>query len=646
VTSRRNPEVADLERQDRIEEAAELAVRRGEHRDAAELWERACRFERAAAAWLASGDAEHALLLAARAGARGVEAKAIAELAENREPALRVAERVARAGSFASAARLREALGDHRDAARDFERAGELAEAARAYERGGETASAARCWQEAIAGAPDDQTARLALGKLLCEHRRDDAALGVLQGIPEAAAERAAALPLLRAGLLRLELGEAAREIEREMAARGVAASDAEVARTPPSAPAESELLFGRYQTKRLVATTPTARVYEAVDRLTRERVAVKLFAAAELSDSGRDALRNFEREACVLGELHHPAIVPLRAYFPEGPAVVLAWMAGGSLADLLAGPPLAPARAAEITGALLGALSEAHRRGILHRDVKPANVLFDEAGAAHLSDFGTAHMSDRAATVTAGVIGTLAYMAPEQRHGAPACIASDVYSAGALLWHALTGAPPDAGLPFLSSELDAEARAAANALIAPVDERPADALTARERVRQASWPSSVPAARIAPRVAEARRRAPSDRLEPLGGARCRDSLLDREIYVLAADPATLERVLPMARADHPALAAVLVHRAGEHSVWIDAAPGAALEDELDDDEHAELAEALSALHRAGGVHGRVDREHVVRRGGRVVLRYALEPLTSTPEDDRCALDALKRPPA
>lgn len=639
-----SPDVAELERQDRVEEAAQLAAERGEHRDAAELWERACRFERAAAEWLASGDAEHALLLAARAGAREIEARSIAALASERTLALRVAERVARAGGVSSAARLRAALGDQRDAARDFERAGEFAEAARAYERGGDAASAARAWQAAIDERPNDHAARLALGKLLLGHQRDQAALGVLQAIPATAAERDAALPLLRSALMRLELGEAAREIEREMASRGVAAPDAKL-RVSPNAPEDSELLFGRYRSKRLVATTPTARVYEAVDRVTGERVAVKLFAAAELSDSGRDALRNFEREARVLGELQHPAIVPLRAYLPEGPAVVLAWMAGGSLAELLSGPPLAPARAAEITAAVLGALSEAHRRGILHRDVKPANVLFDEAGAAHLSDFGTAHMSDRAATVTAGVIGTLAYMAPEQRRGAPACISSDVYSAGALFWHALTGAPPDAGLPFLSSELDAGARAAARALIAPAEQRPADALAAHERIRQASWPSIAPTARGAPRAVEAPRAATSDRLEALGGARYRDTLLDREVYVLAADPATLGRLLPMAHAGHVALAAVLAQRAEESSVWVDAVPGAPLEDALDDDEYAELSEALSALHRAGGVHGRVDREHVVRRGGSVVLRYALEPLTSTPEDDRIGLDDLKRPP-
>src|SRR5262249_36954156 len=106
----------------------------------------------------------------------------------------------------------------------------------------------------------------------------------------------------------------------------------------------EGPLLFGRYATVREVAHTPHARVVEAIDRITNERVAVKLFAAMG-SDSGRDALLRFEREARALAQIRHPNVVPLRAYLPEGPAIVVAWMTGGSLADRLRGDPIAPAR-------------------------------------------------------------------------------------------------------------------------------------------------------------------------------------------------------------------------------------------------------------------------------------------------------------
>ena len=129
----------------------------------------------------------------------------------------------------------------------------------------------------------------------------------------------------------------------------------------------------------REVAVTPHARVLEAIDRVTGERVALKLLAGLD-HEGGRDAFLRFEREARALAQLRHPHVVPLRAYHPEGPAIVLAWMAGGSLAERLLREPFAPARAVEIIWAVLSALGEAHRLGILHRDVKPTNVLFDDA--------------------------------------------------------------------------------------------------------------------------------------------------------------------------------------------------------------------------------------------------------------------------
>jgi serine/threonine-protein kinase len=355
----------------------------------------------------------------------------------------------------------------------------------------------------------------------------------------------------------------------------------------------------------------------------------LKLFAASTLKDAGRDALRRFEGEAVALGKLRHPSIVPLRAFLPEGPAVVLAWMAGGSLADMLSAAPLSPARAVEITHAVLGALSAAHRRGILHRDIKPANVLFDEAGAAYLADFGTAHVSDSAVTVTAGVIGTLAYMAPEQRAGVPANIQSDIYGAGALLWHALTGAPPGAGLSFLSPELGPEHRAIAERLVATEDQRPSDAEAALALLRSVSWPRQVPPPRAGTARAEPQKRRESVRLESLGDARFRDVLLGRTVLVLDADETTLERALAFARADHPNLAAILALRPDDHTLWVEAFDPSPLTRALSDAELSELGEALAALHRAGGVHGEVSAASLAERGGRVMLRFPGKPAPS-----------------
>src|SRR5690606_11900871 len=137
-------------------------------------------------------------------------------------------------------------------------------------------------------------------------------------------------------------------------------------------------LLFGRYRIVREVATTPHARLIEAVDELDGERVAVKILAARG-QGTGRDAVARFAREAQALAKLRHPNVVPLRAYLPEGPAMILRWMGGGSLRELIDREPISPARAVEIVRGVLDALAEAHRLGILHRDIKPSNLLFDE---------------------------------------------------------------------------------------------------------------------------------------------------------------------------------------------------------------------------------------------------------------------------
>ena len=553
--------------------------------------------------------------------------------------ARRAAARAADAGHHQVAGQLMLAIGAVAEGARELEMAGAYREAARAHKSAGAPREAARCLEAALTRDAQDHAARLELGRLLYDNAKTCAAVRVLQAIPDTASQWREALPVLRAAFEGLGLVSAAQEAAARMTELSI--EPLEDSAAPRSGSARGELLFGRYQTQRLVATTPTARVHEAVDRISGERVAVKIFAVSGLSDAGRDALERFEREARALDQLRHPAIVPLLAWLPEGPAVVLPWMAGGSLADLLAESAMAPARAAEITLAVLAALGEAHRRGILHRDIKPANVLFDASGAAFLADFGTAHVSDSAATVTAGVIGTLAYMAPEQRGGAPADMSSDVYGAGALFWHALTGAPPGAKLPFLSDELGDRHQSIARRLIGEKPERPADAPSAAALIESVAWPRTAPAARQADAPLSVPPPARSVRLEPIDGALHHDTLLNRRVYVFSADAPTLERVLPYARADHPSLPAVLTLAQETGSVWVEAVSGVPLGEDIDTLTRTTLAEALAALHRAGGYHGRIDRDHVVLRGGRVMLRFAAEPRTRGAAADLEALATL-----
>jgi serine/threonine-protein kinase len=317
---------------------------------------------------------------------------------------------------------------------------------------------------------------------------------------------------------------------------------------------------------------------------------------------------------------------------------------------------PLAPARAVEIARAVLSALGEAHRLGVIHRDIKPANVLFDDAGVTRLGDFGVAHLSDLSATATAGVIGTLGYMSPEQREGRAATVKSDLYGVGAILWEMLTAEKPEAGLG--ASTLQVRPSGVHRDLSAKHDslvlsfmaqdpkDRPEDAFAARRALGAIKWPNTIEKV-AAPRT-EARRESerPSGvRLLPSTDDRGVDidQWLGRKVVCLPLDDATLARASGFARADHHALQAVLRVDRAAGNVWLAAPRGAPLAGKLSPAQSATLREALAALHEIGQPHGAVDAEHVyVDETGAVVLTYAPPPGPTTTFDvDRLALAAL-----
>jgi serine/threonine-protein kinase len=627
--------LAALVRADRLSEAADLAERLGRTLEAARLWEQACAFGNAARCRLAAGDAASAVVLAARAGADELERAALDVLRDTPARAKDAANRLADANLFAAAARASFAAGDFEAAGGHFESAADPSAAADAYERAGLELQAARCLERALEAQTANAGAALRLGRLLAQAGRPEHAARVLQRIPREAVERAAALEALIDVFSDLAMPEAVRELERERSELGPAPVVAE----PTPVRTSERVLFGRYRVERLVAVTPTARVYEAFDRVSSQRVALKLLSTAAVRDAGRDALRQFEREALALGKLRHAAIVALLDYVADGPVLVLEWMEGGSLAELLSRGPIAPARAVEIARALLSALAEAHRRGILHRDLKPSNVLFDGAGATHLSDFGVAHVGERATTITAGLLGTLAYMAPEQRAGAPASVQSDVYGVGAILWHCLTDGPPEARLSMLSGEIGAAAVAAAERLIAPAAERPGDTASALEILRAASWPSRVPERRAAS-LPPAAPVSVGERYERRTAPLFFDRLLGMTVLIPAGESALVARARAFARADHPALSSVLAFDEASARLVLQDLGDDPLEGALAAAELAELREAIVALHRAGGVHGCLDRAHLARWGGRVVVRFPLVSAGSE-ADDLAALETL-----
>ncbi|MEO6317700.1 MAG: serine/threonine-protein kinase [Acidimicrobiales bacterium] len=176
--------------------------------------------------------------------------------------------------------------------------------------------------------------------------------------------------------------------------------------------------------------------------------VALKRLTFHGSADEIARARQRIEREAEVLTRLHHPNIVELLDVLEDGDelTLVMPYLTGGTLSDRVGRHGPAPAADVErLADALGSALAEAHRAGVVHRDLKPGNVLFDEAGTAHLADFGVASSRDDTAGLTAvgTVVGTPGFMSPEQARGEEARQSSDVFSLGATLLYAATGEGP-----------------------------------------------------------------------------------------------------------------------------------------------------------------------------------------------------------
>ena len=184
--------------------------------------------------------------------------------------------------------------------------------------------------------------------------------------------------------------------------------------------------------------------VYRASQPQIGREVAIKA-VPPELANHP-DFVRRFEREAQIVARLEHPHIVPLYDYWrePNAAYLVMRFLRGGSLEDLLKAGPLETARAASILDQVAAALSTAHRQGVVHRDVKPGNVLLDEEGNAYLTDFGVALDAGSPERSTGTMMrGTPAYLSPEQVRLDPASPQTDVYALGIVTYEMLTGVHP-----------------------------------------------------------------------------------------------------------------------------------------------------------------------------------------------------------
>ncbi|HQV29381.1 MAG TPA: protein kinase [Thermoflexales bacterium] len=201
---------------------------------------------------------------------------------------------------------------------------------------------------------------------------------------------------------------------------------------------------IGKYIIKREIARGGMATVYEAFDPVFERNVALKVLPPEFLHDETFRA--RFDREAKTVASIESVVIVPVYDYGEADGRLYLAmrYMSAGSLAERLNGTPMATSEIVRLFNRLAPGLDRAHARGIVHRDLKPANVLFDDAGEPFLSDFGIAKTAmSRSDLTRSQVIGTPAYMSPEQARGEPLDGRSDLYALGAMLYEMLTGKLP-----------------------------------------------------------------------------------------------------------------------------------------------------------------------------------------------------------
>src|SRR5947199_10389279 len=239
------------------------------------------------------------------------------------------------------------------------------------------------------------------------------------------------------------------------------------------------ETIAGRYRLVALLGRGGMSEVWAADDLELGRRVALKLLAP----DADR---ARFDREARAAAALAHPNITQLYDFGEADgrPYMVLEYLPGGTLEErLLPGKPLPDADAERIATELAAGLAHAHERGLIHRDLKPANVLFDDEGVAKIAEFGIARLGGSGTlTETGTLLGTAAYLSPEQAQGQPATAASDVYSFGVILYRLLAGR-----LPFEAASPIELARMHVHEQPAPLGEVRPDAPPALAALAEAS---------------------------------------------------------------------------------------------------------------------------------------------------------------
>jgi hypothetical protein len=205
-------------------------------------------------------------------------------------------------------------------------------------------------------------------------------------------------------------------------------------------------LFCGRYLVVRRLGSGGTATVFLAEDQRLGRQVAVKRLHGVEVTETTAERLR---REARIMASLHHPNLVTVLDMLTEDEDLylVMEYVPGGTLGDVLEEAPLEPAHVLELLRPVAAALDHAHANDVVHRDVKPSNVLVGDRGAVKLGDLGLATAAEITRITPPGsILGTPAYMAPEQAQPVPCTPATDIFALATIAFEALSGTRPRTG--------------------------------------------------------------------------------------------------------------------------------------------------------------------------------------------------------
>jgi serine/threonine-protein kinase len=677
-------------------DAARAASDAGDHARAAEIYEKLWDFRGALGAAKAAGDLAKVLRYALELGDAAAITEAMAALTATEDGARTALDVLTRLRRHAEAAPLAERLGDTARAIELYTRAHKELEAARLLEAQGRDRDAGRLLERALdlASVSERAAIQLALGRILARRGAYPEAARLLQDARKDAALRSEAQRHLVATLAAMGLRDGARDTLLELRAldHTIPADLDQYLRGWRDEAAERktgrdrEVIANRYRLDKLLGAGASGRVFLATDEVAGKSVAIKMFFAA--GARGGAAYERFVREARLASTLRHPSLVEVYDVSVERGFLVMEYLTGGSLAQrLAAGERLAAVQVRRMAIDIIAGLEAAHHRGVVHRDVKPANVFFDARGTAKLGDFGVAHLVDLGQTQTGGLIGTLAYMSPEQITGAPISIAADLYALGVTLFEAVTGRLPFLGPDFVAQHLGEpppSATSVAPDLAAGWDPILADLLvknpgdrtpTLGDLRNQLEALDLGGQPRLGPRrrqvtgthaiaaLAEQGEARPRYQFEtPLGHtaiselARAVDTVLDRSVVIERFDTSdeasrALDRARLLGRAQSPFVQRALsLDRATRVAVF-EAPAGASFADAPPQLPPAEtvrmlkrLARAAAAIHVVGGSHGAISPRTIVLDDGAVptVMAAGLGPVTaSRPLDDVAAIIAV-----